>query len=52
MFDYPSVVAERIAPFAARFGLPRNNGVALLEELLTLAGYRDRDMMLREARSA
>ena len=52
MFDYPSVVAERIAPFAARFGLPPGDGVALLDELLTLAGYRDRETMLLEARSA
>ena len=52
VFDYPSVVAERIAPHAARFGLPRNDGPALLAELLTMAGYRDRDLMLEEAREA
>jgi Transcriptional regulator, AbiEi antitoxin len=52
VFDYPSVVAERIAPFAARFRLPPGDGVALLDELLTLAGYRDRETMLQEVRSA
>ena len=52
VFDYPSVVADRIAPYAARFGLPSNDGVALLGELLTTAGYRDRDLMLQEAHPA
>jgi hypothetical protein len=52
VFDYPSVVAKRIASFAARFELPPGDGVALLDELLTLAGYRDRETMLREACSA
>jgi hypothetical protein len=52
VFDYPSVIAERIAPFAGRFGLPPGDGVDLLDELLTLAGYQDRETMLREARSA
>jgi hypothetical protein len=52
VLDYPSVIVERIGPFAARFGLPPGDGVALLDELLTLAGYRDRETMLQEARSA
>jgi hypothetical protein len=52
VFDYPSVIAQRIAAFAVRFGLPQGDGVALLDELLTVAGYRDRATMLREARSA
>ena len=51
-FDYPSVIAERIAPFATRFGLPRGDGVGLFEELLALAGYRDPESVLAEARSA
>lgn len=50
-FDYPGVVAERVAPFAARFGLPRGDGVGLLEELLTLAGHRDREAIVAEARA-
>ena len=52
VLDYPSVVAERIGPFAARFGLPPGDGIALLDEFLTLAGYRDREAMIREARLA
>jgi hypothetical protein len=39
-------VCHRLAFFAARFGLPPSDGVALLDELLTLAGYRDRETML------
>lgn len=52
VFDYPSVVAERIAPFATRFGLDRGDGVGLLEELLTIADYRDRQWMVEQARAA
>lgn len=51
LFDYPGVIAERIAPFAARFGLPRGDGVGLLEELLTLAGHRDHEAIVAEARA-
>ena len=52
VFDYPRVIAGRIAPFATRFGLPRGDGVGLLEELLVLAEYRDPERVLAEARSA
>jgi Transcriptional regulator, AbiEi antitoxin len=51
-FDDPRAVAGRIAPFASRFGLRRGDGVGLLEELLTLAGYRNRDAILAEVRTA
>jgi len=51
VFDYPSVIAERIAPHAARFGFRRGDGVALLDHLLTLAAYRDREEMVAMARS-
>ena len=51
VFDYPSVVAEQIAPFAARFGLPRGDGAALLDELLTIANYHDRARMIEQARA-
>jgi hypothetical protein len=50
--DSANVIAERIAPFAARFGLPRDDGLALLEELLTLAGHRERKAIMDEARAA
>lgn len=50
VYDYPGVIAENIAPYAARFGLPRGDGVALLDHLLSLAEYRDRDEMVAMAR--
>jgi hypothetical protein len=43
VLDYPRVVAKSLAPSAARFGLPRGDGVALLDYLLSRAGYRDKD---------
>lgn len=46
--DPPSVVAERIAPFAARFGFPRADGSGLLDELLALAGSDYRGGIPRE----
>ncbi|MGH2831355.1 MAG: hypothetical protein ACRDK2_01145, partial [Solirubrobacteraceae bacterium] len=50
VFDYPSVIAESIAPYASRFGFRHGDGVALLEHLLTLADYKDRDEMIAIAR--
>lgn len=51
VFDYPSDVAECIAPHANRFGFRRGDGVGLLDYLLTLAGYsKNRDMIRSEAR--
>jgi predicted transcriptional regulator of viral defense system len=45
-YDYPRVVAEKIAPFAASFGLRQRDGIALLEHLLNLAGRRlDRETL-------
>ncbi len=38
-FEYPSEIAERIASHAARFGLSRGDGAALLDDLLALAGH-------------
>jgi predicted transcriptional regulator of viral defense system len=35
-------IAERIAPHAGSFGLPRGDGRAVLDHLLALAGSRDR----------
>ncbi len=51
VFDYPGTVAECIAPYAARFGFLRGDGVALLDHLLTLANYSDREEMVALARS-
>jgi hypothetical protein len=50
MFDYPETIAERIAPYAARFGFRRGDGVALLDHLLTLADYSEREAMVALAR--
>lgn len=51
VYDYPGVVARKIAPFAASFGLPSGDGPALLEYLLDLAGGGlDRDTILTMAR--
>ena len=50
VLDYPATVAERIGPYAGRFGFRRGDGVALLEHLLTLAEYSDRDEMVAMAR--
>ncbi len=51
IYDYPRVVAEKIAPFASSFGLPEEDGAALLEYLLDLAGGGlDRRTILEMAR--
>ena len=50
VLDYPRVVAEILAPHAARFGRKRGDGVAVLDHLLTVAQYPDRERMLAEAR--
>lgn len=52
VYDYPRVIAESLKPHAARFGLPRGDGVALLDHLLRLVEYRDRGEMLEMAREA
>jgi hypothetical protein len=49
VFDYPRVIAENIAPFAARFGYRKGDGVGLLDHLLTLAHYKDKGEMLAMA---
>ena len=50
--DYPRVIAEELAPHSARFGLPRGNGVALLDHLLTVANYGRREEAIATARGA
>jgi hypothetical protein len=50
VLDYPGTIAEGIGPYAGRFGFRRGEGVALLEHLLTLADYSDRDEMVAMAR--
>ena len=52
VYDYPGTVAEQIAPHAARFGLRRGDGLALLTWLLELTGDPERDVWLDEARAS
>jgi hypothetical protein len=49
--DYPATVARSIAPYAVRFGLPRGDGLALLEWLLNLTRDPERDTWLAQARA-
>ena len=49
VFDYPRVIVEVLSPYSARFGLPPNDGLRLLDEFLLRAGNRDRDRILAEA---
>lgn len=51
VYDYPSTVAQHLAPYAARFGFRRGDGLALLNEFLTKAAHRHRDDLLAEARA-
>ena len=51
VFDYPSTVAEALAPHAAKFGLRRGDGVGLLRWMLELTGDPEIDFWLSEAQS-
>ncbi len=50
--DHPALIAECIAPNAARLGFRRGDGAALLDHLLALANYKDRPEAIAAARSA
>lgn len=50
VYDYPGTFAEALAPHAARFGLRRGDGLALLQWLLGLVGYPNTQLWLDEAR--
>jgi predicted transcriptional regulator of viral defense system len=50
VYDYPAVVAEKIAPYAGRFGLKAGDGIALLDHMLRIAGSDQRELLLAEAR--
>lgn len=52
VLDYPSVIAECVAPFAARFDFPRGDGLSVLDQLLTLADHANRESIITEARAA
>lgn len=49
--DYPSVVADVLSPYSARFGLPPTDGLRLLGQFLLRAGNPDRERLLAEATS-
>lgn len=52
VFDYPGAFAISLAPHAGRFGLRRDDGLALLRWLLDLVGDDDTDRWMKEARNS
>jgi hypothetical protein len=51
VFDYPGTFADSLAPHAARFGLRRGDGIALLRWLLDLVGDPNTPRYMQEARA-
>jgi len=51
VYDYPSTVAEALAPHARRFGLRQRDGVALLRWMLDLVGDPETKLWMSEARA-
>jgi predicted transcriptional regulator of viral defense system len=51
-YDYPGSFADALASHAARFGLRRGDGIALLRWLLELVADRDTPRWMQEARAA
>lgn len=51
VFDYPGSFADSLAPHAVRFGLRRNDGLALLRWFLDLTGDPERSQWLQEAQA-
>ena len=49
--EYPGTVSDALSPHAARFGLRRGDGLALLHWLLDLLGDPDAELWMSEARS-
>lgn len=52
VYDYPASFAEALAPYAARFGLRRGDGLALLSWLLDLVGDPETHRWMAEARDS
>jgi hypothetical protein len=50
-YDYPGTFADALAPHAARFGLRRGDGMALLRWLLDLVGDPNTPTWMQEARA-
>jgi Transcriptional regulator, AbiEi antitoxin len=51
VYDYPGSFADALAPHAARFGLRRGDGIALLRWLLDLVGDPETSRWMDEARA-
>ena len=49
VYDYPGTFADRLAPYAARFGLRRDDGIGLLRWFLGLVGDPDSSRWIEEA---
>lgn len=49
--ESPGVVATQLGPMARRFGLRGPDGIGLLDHMLRLAGSRDRERLIGEARA-
>ena len=52
VYDHPGTFAAALAPHAARFGLSRGDGLALLRWLLDLVGDPDTSRWMTEARKS
>jgi hypothetical protein len=50
--DYPAAIAEQVAPFAERFGLQRGDGLGVLDQLLAIADYSNRESIIDDGRAA
>jgi hypothetical protein len=51
VYDYPGTFAQTLGPHAARFGLRRGDGVALLRWLLDLVGDPETEKWMEDARA-
>ncbi len=51
VYDYPGTFADALAPHAARFGLRKGDGIALLRWLLDLVGDPETSVWMDEART-
>ena len=51
IYDYPGTFADALGPHAARFGLRRGDGLALLRWLLDLVGDPETSQWMEEARA-
>ena len=47
VFDYPGTFAQSLSPHSGRFGLRRNDGLALLQWLLDLVGDKETPQWMR-----